>query len=1131
MDKKGRLGLTVFLFAFLFLIFGAYLVFADHIVLTVNGFNTTNFNFDEDVSNLYNFSINITDVDQLTNITQVNLTIPGSFTFDGTNGTDSVNPVSFIVTSTVLSWENSTAYVVNGSSGREVNNFWVNLSVATPGEHILLITTLNDSGGQVTASNLYVTINDTTDPSEIELAPPTTFELGTLTLELANSTGVVNTSFIAFGASTTSGSYYLNYTGLEDEDYWFNATVNDTYGNFNDSLTYEVTVDTTDPSTIELATPTTANDSILAVNDILVNVTVADSNELDTVVIELGNSTGVVNTSSMKFAEDLMDGSYYLNFTGLTDEDYWFNATINDSAGNVNYSLTYTALVDTTAPPTMAYEDPTLGVFVNLSQSSIPVNVSALDAGSGLDAITINLYNSTNDLVGTAGAYFSEATTTQSLTSNFTGLEDGTYHFNATANDSVGNLNDSFVTRYVTLDNVEPAIVYDFPTIDTTQGWNYSQNSLTVNITATDGGAGLDTITIYLYNSTGLVNSTTSSTSPFLANFTSLPDELYYFNATVNDSAGNLNNTLATRSLTLDTLAPTSVAYGELTEVAYANLSQTSIQVNVTAQDAGVGLDTITINLYDAANTLLGSAPGVIGGSTSLVSLNYTFTGLGEGVYHFNATANDTVGNLNDSFVTRYVTLDTTDPSSVEFATFTESNNSLLARSDFIVNISAVDSVALARISITVYNSTDDIINYSSSAYGVASYLLNYTGLDDGLYTYIGTANDSASNSNSTALRTITLDSSAPSSIEFVSPSETDSLNISQSNIEVNVTAVDAATIDKIVVRLYNTTDLMNTSVGSSSPTYFNFLSLADGTYYFNATVNDTAANSNDSVTREVRLDATAPTVTLISPADSTANFNETIVFNYNVSDVTSAVDNCSLYLGGVLNQTNASITEDAVQNFTVYNISASDSLEWYVSCTDEVSNTGSATALTLDTYDNPAAAAAAATTTTTTTTSTSGSVGSLPSTGFSVAMDKGTRISFKVKGVSHKFFLKDTTSTSATIVIESDPITLVLNVGETKTVDTDANGMDDLSVTLERITYSGGAKVTMEEIDEVEKAEEVVAEEVVEEKITEPVAEGRKKIDGYDRNSVIGMTIVIVLALFGAVYYTYVYKKDKKKK
>lgn len=113
-------------------------------------------------------------------------------------------------------------------------------------------------------------------------------------------------------------------------------------------------------------------------------------------------------------------------------------------------------------------------------------------------------------------------------------------------NDSLGNENSTSVSFRI--DNTKPFINFTNPT---TSSGNYSQNWIYANVSASDSGVGLDTITIYLYNDTGLVNSTT--TNPI--NFTSLSDGNYYLNSTANDTLGNTNST-ETRTFILDTTAP-----------------------------------------------------------------------------------------------------------------------------------------------------------------------------------------------------------------------------------------------------------------------------------------------------------------------------------------------------------------------------------------------------------------------------------------------------------------------------------------------------------------------------------------------------------------------------------------------
>ncbi len=201
---------------------------------------------------------------------------------------------------------------------------------------------------------------------------------------------------------------------------------------------------------------------------------------------------------------------------------------------------------------------------------------------------------------------------------------------------------------YTIIDLFYPTIQYESQT--TTAG-NYSRNYIEANITANDTGIGLNTTTIYLYNSTGLVQSNISTTSPFFWNITNLVDGTYYLNATANDTGNNLNQT-ETRTITLDTTAPT-INFGS-NSTSSSNLSQSYIFANITSVDNLIGLSNIAIFLYNSTSlvnsTILSSSP---------VSLN--FTNLADGTYYLNATANDTLGNEN-TLSTRIITLDTTLP-------------------------------------------------------------------------------------------------------------------------------------------------------------------------------------------------------------------------------------------------------------------------------------------------------------------------------------------------------------------------------------------------------------------------------------------------------------------------------------
>ena len=105
-----------------------------------------------------------------------------------------------------------------------------------------------------------------------------------------------------------------------------------------------------------------------------------------------------------------------------------------------------------------------------------------------------------------------------------------------------------------------------------------------------------------------------------------------------------------------------------------------------------------------------------------------------------------------------------------------------------------------------------------------------------------------------------TIDTTAPTATFLP---ETTSGNKSQDYIYANYTANDVTIgLDKIVIYIYNSTSLVNSTILSSSPALINFTTLPDGTYYLNATANDTLGNQNQTETRKIILDTTPPTIT-----------------------------------------------------------------------------------------------------------------------------------------------------------------------------------------------------------------------------------------------------------------------------
>ncbi len=696
------------------------------------------------------------------------------------------------------------------------------------------------------------------------------FGYDNLTIWLYNNSGLINSS-----SAEGTGSHEFNFTGLADGVYYLNSTILDLAGNENETATRTIILDTTTPL-IDFNDETTDTGNF-SQNWILGNITVSDT-YLNRSGIYLYNSSGLVNSSVS--ANTL----HVMNFTGLADGYYDLNASVRDLAGNSNVTETRTVLLDTQEADIVFNSDTTAAS--NLSQSHIFANVSATDV-FGYDNLTIKLYNNSGLIKS------SSAEGTGSHEFNFTGLADGVYYLNSTIIDLAGNENET-ATRTIILDTTTPLIDFNDETTDT---GNFSQNWILGNITVSD--TYLNQSGIYLYNSSGPVNSSVSANTLHVMNFTGLADGYYDLNASVWDLAGNINVT-ETRTVLLDTQEADIVFNSDTTPA--SNLSQSHIFANVTATDV-FGYDNLTIRLYNNSGLINSSSAEGTG------SHNFNFTDLADGVYYLNSTIVDLAGNENET-VTRTIILDTTLPL-IDFNLIsTPAGN--FSQTWILGNITVSDTY-LNQSGIYLYNSSG-LVNSSISA--STTHSLNVTGLADGYYQLNASVRDLAGNSNVTETRTILLDTQE-ADIVFNSDT-TAASNLSQSHIFANVTATDVFGYDNLTIRLYNNSGPVNSSSAEGTGSHnFNFTDLADGVYYLNSTIVDLAGNENETATRTIILDTTLPLIDFNSDSTPAGNFSQSwILGNITVSD--TYLNQSGIYLYNSSGLVNSSISASTTHSLNV---------------------------------------------------------------------------------------------------------------------------------------------------------------------------------------------------------------------
>jgi hypothetical protein len=251
--------------------------------------------------------------------------------------------------------------------------------------------------------------------------------------------------------------------------------------------------------------------------------------------------------SDMIPSSSLPSGNYQLILNG------------NDAANNP-YTQTLSLTVNPAVIPPVNSTDTIPPVVI--------LNSPADNITSNSSLITFNGTVSDNVGVSNVTLYIDNGITNQT---NFSGLNNTNYFFtfnlsngihswNYHACDTSGNCAFSSVNRIITIntsstnstnstDTIAPQI--QFVTNTPSNNSHLSQNSIPVNVTASDSGSGLKNIIVYLYDSSrNLINIFGPvSYSPFAVNMTDLNSGTYYINATAYDNAGNSNSTVITISL------------------------------------------------------------------------------------------------------------------------------------------------------------------------------------------------------------------------------------------------------------------------------------------------------------------------------------------------------------------------------------------------------------------------------------------------------------------------------------------------------------------------------------------------------------------------------------------------------
>lgn len=423
------------------------------------------------VVDLNNNGVTSTTINRLVNVSD---TLRPSFTsYFPLNGTSFISngSINITVSATVVDNFRVDSVILNVTNplGLKFSLFMSNNTVSgshnisfvnkTHGRYNITIIA-NDTSGNLNISNGFFYVNDTlyplidfgalTENNNSNFSRDFVFVNVTvvdenpanITFTLYNSSSLVNMTVYHLG--DLSSNLSVNFTFLAYGYYFYNVSLVDIANNKNQTVTLGINLtnstivspfDTTLPQVTIISPQNTSYSNTYMNFNFSINEDGVCVYSLDGGITNYSMVANLSNTGFSAANASIADGSYTLR------------AYCNDTAGNLNGSLSVTFSKDST-PPTLYFGAGVEANNSNFSRDFIFVNVTISEAHPA--NITFSLYNTSSQVNLTI---YSLGDLTSNLSVNFTSLLPGYYFYNVSITDGFNNKNHT-QTRGINLTNI-----------------------------------------------------------------------------------------------------------------------------------------------------------------------------------------------------------------------------------------------------------------------------------------------------------------------------------------------------------------------------------------------------------------------------------------------------------------------------------------------------------------------------------------------------------------------------------------------------------------------------------------------------------------------------------------------------
>ncbi|UFH58902.1 Ig-like domain-containing protein [Sulfurovum mangrovi] len=463
-------------------------------------------------------------------------------------------------------------------------------------------------------------------------------------------------------SDATHWSYDNTANTMADGTYTVEARVIDAAGNVGNTDSQSVVVDTTPPDSVAVAITgidedtATAGDFITSDNTLVFSGTNDPLGDGEKVQISLDGGNTWIDTTKT----DATHWSYDNTANTMPDGTYTVEARVVDAAGNVGNTDSQSVVVDTEAPDSVTVaitgineDTATAGDFIT-SDNTLVFSGTNTALGDGEKVqISLDGGNTWTDTTKTDATHWSYDNTANTM-------PDGTYTVEARVIDAAGNTG-SPVSQDVVVDTTAPTSDVSITAIadDTGAAGDFitADNTLVFSGTNTALGDG-EKVQVSLDGGATWMDATQSDATHWSYDNTAntMADGTYTVEARVVDAAGNVGTNTDSKSLEVDTEAPTATITMDDTELTIGETTTVTITFSEPVVGFASGDDVLIEN--GTLSEMTSSDGGKTWTGTFTPTANITDT---TNVITLDDTYTDEAGNTGTTASANY-SVDTTPP-------------------------------------------------------------------------------------------------------------------------------------------------------------------------------------------------------------------------------------------------------------------------------------------------------------------------------------------------------------------------------------------------------------------------------------------------------------------------------------